>query len=271
MNSLRKLIPSLKFCAVFVAGSVIALIIFAAILIALKLAAKIQVTYEDVMNLGMVVQDAANLIVVLLALKLGMMTLKYNSNPHIKERSHIFIPTLIGVLWFLSDGFIQGLLGVEMDDETSKSFKDLLDPSNPLPIKISNYSSICIIGPILEELLMRAGLLAIMLRSRINPWVAIIASSLIFGIIHFNFAQFVMASIGGIILGITYYKTHSIIVPVIIHILNNTLSTVLDLIYGNECDVMTTQDKIFSMVAILIMLPLCAYLLKREYFTDKYS
>lgn len=86
-----------------------------------------------------------------------------------------------------------------------------------------------------------------------------------------NFAQFLMASIGGIILGIIYYKTHSVIVPIIIHIINNTLTTVLELISETESSVLTTPigDKIIYLVAISIMLPLCFFLLKREYFTEK--
>ena len=46
---------------------------------------------------------------------------------------------------------------------------------------------------------------------------------------HFNLSQFIFATIGGIALGIVYYKSGNIILPLIVHALNNTLSSILTL------------------------------------------
>ncbi len=86
--------------------------------------------------------------------------------------------------------------------------------------------ALCIglIGPIVEEFIFREAILGYMLRGGINKWVAIIASALVFGIIHLNPAQVPFAAAMGIIFGIIYYKTGNIVIPCILHILNNSVA-----------------------------------------------
>lgn len=55
---------------------------------------------------------------------------------------------------------------------------------------------------------------------------AIIVSSVLFGAMHFNVSQYIFAMIGGIALGILYYKSGNIILPLIVHALNNTFSSI---------------------------------------------
>ena len=84
--------------------------------------------------------------------------------------------------------------------------------------------SIGIIGPIIEEFVFREGVLGYMLRGGMNKWVAISASALAFGIIHINPAQVPFAAAMGIVLGIIYYKTGNIVIPCLLHILNNSVA-----------------------------------------------
>ncbi len=88
---------------------------------------------------------------------------------------------------------------------------------------------VCFIGPLIEELLMREGVMDSMLRRGVGPWTAIIVSLVLFGAMHFNLSQFIFATIGGIALVILYYKSGNIILPLIVHALNNTLSSILTL------------------------------------------
>lgn len=83
---------------------------------------------------------------------------------------------------------------------------------------------VVVIGPIIEELIFRKILLGKLLEKYNNkPLKPIIYSSLVFGIVHFNVLQGIVAFGGGIILGLIYYHTKSIKASIFAHILNNFL------------------------------------------------
>ena len=83
---------------------------------------------------------------------------------------------------------------------------------------------ICLIGPIMEEIISRGAIQGFLLRQSVAPKYAIVTSALIFGITHMNPAQIPIATIVGLMLGIIYWKTGSLILPMFIHIANNSMS-----------------------------------------------
>jgi membrane protease YdiL (CAAX protease family) len=62
-------------------------------------------------------------------------------------------------------------------------------------------------------------------------WVAIIISSVLFGVLHLSGAQqwpyAIWASIIGLILGYSVYITDNLIVPIVAHIVTNFVSSIL--------------------------------------------
>lgn len=86
--------------------------------------------------------------------------------------------------------------------------------------------SMAIVAPIYEEFLMRGIVLAGLL-NRYNPRKAIIASALIFGISHFNIVQSVNTTLIGLILGVIYYKTNSLILCIAAHMSNNIFAGIM--------------------------------------------
>ena len=56
-----------------------------------------------------------------------------------------------------------------------------------------------------------------------KPWAAILISAIIFGLVHGNSAQFLNASLLGILLGWMFYRTGSIIPGFVLHWVNNTV------------------------------------------------
>ena len=97
-----------------------------------------------------------------------------------------------------------------------------------------------ILGPILEELLFRGAVTKVLLK-KYSPLVAILISGLLFGIFHINPVQVVSGTLIGFVLAWIYYKTHSLIPCILIHIMNNCLSIYLSLTYP---DVEYTSDLI---------------------------
>ena len=83
---------------------------------------------------------------------------------------------------------------------------------------------VALVGPVVGELFFRGGILRVLLRTCRRPWVAIVVSGLIFGIIHMNPVQVVFASVAGILLGWLYWRTRSLIPCMVVHVLNNSFS-----------------------------------------------
>ena len=87
--------------------------------------------------------------------------------------------------------------------------------------------SVGIIGPVFEEVLFR-GLVFGELRKITKVKVALVLQALLFGIYHLNVVQGIYAFVLGLIIGFVYYRSSSIIAPIIIHVSINSLSVIID-------------------------------------------
>ena len=90
---------------------------------------------------------------------------------------------------------------------------------------------VCIIAPVVEEIVYRGAILKGLEKLKIHPTVALIISSLIFGFIHVltagDYAQVFPYIFMGLALGFVYQKTKSLVASTAIHVLINTISTSL--------------------------------------------
>jgi membrane protease YdiL (CAAX protease family) len=83
-----------------------------------------------------------------------------------------------------------------------------------------------VIGPIFEEILFR-GLVFGEMRKISKVWVALLIQALLFGVIHFNVVQGIYAFLAGLLLGYIYYRSNSIVAPMIMHISINASSVII--------------------------------------------
>lgn len=83
-----------------------------------------------------------------------------------------------------------------------------------------------VIGPVFEEILFR-GLVFGELRKISKVRLAIVIQALLFGVYHMNLVQGTYALIIGLLLGYIYYRSNSIIAPMIVHITINSSSVLL--------------------------------------------
>ena len=88
----------------------------------------------------------------------------------------------------------------------------------------------CVLAPVYEELLFRAGLYRFC-RQRLGRGAALVISGVCFGALHGNWAGFLPLAVLGMGLAVAYEATGSIRVPIIAHGLFN-LNTVLVLLSG---------------------------------------
>jgi membrane protease YdiL (CAAX protease family) len=86
--------------------------------------------------------------------------------------------------------------------------------------------TIAIVAPVLEEILFR-GYLQSALMHRMKPWLAILLASSLFGIVHMQPLAFPVLTVLGAVFGYLYYKTGSLKVNILLHVLNNGVAYIL--------------------------------------------
>ncbi|MGN0642771.1 MAG: lysostaphin resistance A-like protein [Huintestinicola sp.] len=117
--------------------------------------------------------------------------------------------------------------------QTALDAVSVVKSANPLWLEILIYLYVCLIGPVMEELVFR-GVLLEGLRKYGNRF-GIIMSSVLFGLMHQNFVQCIPAIFLGIVFASMTVRTGSLIPSITVHIINNSLSAVL-MIYMHSVD-----------------------------------
>ncbi|MGG5210341.1 lysostaphin resistance A-like protein [Chryseobacterium sp. MIQD13] len=91
-----------------------------------------------------------------------------------------------------------------------------------------------IMAPIFEEIIFRGIIQKGLINKGVDPKRAIFYASIIFGLVHGNPWQFVGAVLLGCVLGLVYYKTKSLLLPMLLHGFNNLCSSLLVTYTKNE-------------------------------------
>lgn len=92
---------------------------------------------------------------------------------------------------------------------------------------------VCVLAPVTEEILMRGFLLGGLSRSY-GGAVALVVSAVLFALLHFNMVQTLSALICGIVLGLLYLYTGSILCCILAHMGYNLLSCLREILPQRE-------------------------------------
>ena len=158
---------------------------------------------------------------------------------------------LVGLFQFIPMTALENFM--DLPDYMGQDIVDMAH--NPIGILV-----LCIIAPIAEEYLFRGVAMRKMLRWNISPRYAIIASSILFGLIHLNPAQIPGAIILGIVMAWMCYRTRSLIPGIIIHITNNTLCLIPEEYYDTYIASTPMMEGGLSLVSIaIIILSICLF------------
>lgn len=123
-----------------------------------------------------------------------------------------------------------------------------------------------IMAPVFEEIVFRGIIMKGLINKGLKPKTAILISAVVFGLVHGNPWQFVGAVLLGSVLGLVYYKTKSLLLPILLHAFNNLVSAIL-IFYGNtESFSETFKVSEWLLLAVGIVLFTIFYFL----FTRKY-
>lgn len=137
---------------------------------------------------------------------------------------------VVGLVMALGLGYLCNLAGALINAVislvTGVSFWDMNPVTGMMEeITPSLLLYACIIGPFMEELMCRGFLLK---RARVfGDWTAVVFTSIIFGLMHGNIAQFLYATVIGMVLGYIAVKTNSIRYAVLIHVIINSYNMIL--------------------------------------------
>lgn len=114
-------------------------------------------------------------------------------------------------------------------DDFESPFMDRIMETSTKPYML--ILGVGVIAPIFEELLFRGFFYKGLAESKLGSHIAIIITSILFAIIHmqYNLAIILMIIPMALILGYSRYYTKSIWTPIVLHVLNNTISTVAGL------------------------------------------
>jgi|GEM_PF-1978966 len=135
----------------------------------------------------------------------------------------VFIPIRIAIIFFIALIFAPDLLTNQEDT----IFTDTLDPNadfSPL-LFLSVFQlglMVVVLAPLVEELVFR-GTLQTWMTQRFGVVAAVLVSGTLFGLAHIDPLQATANTILGIVMGIAYYYSRSLWIPILIHFTNNFL------------------------------------------------
>lgn len=123
-----------------------------------------------------------------------------------------------------------------------------------------------VMAPLFEEIVFRGIIQKGLITKGVMPFKAILFSSLIFGIVHGNPWQFVGAVMLGCVLGLVYYKTKSLLLPIILHAFNNLCSALLIFYADTESFADTFQVSEWLLLGVgIVLFGVFYYLFIRKY------
>jgi len=163
-----------------------------------------------------------------------------------------------------------------------KTFKELLDTLNAYVektygslLKANNvYEAVLIVFivavvPALSEEVMFRGLVQRSFEIKMKPFYAALITAIFFGANHFNPYGLIPLIILGLYFGYAAYMSGSILVPIILHFLNNFTAVMLYFIFGDDELISSTVQKPIELESSFMFLLFMAVLFTGVLFTIK--
>ena len=128
--------------------------------------------------------------------------------------------------------FLISMLSLLFVDKAQDIVQSAITAKTSLAANIIMYTYVCLLGPVIEEILFRGIILESM--RQYNERFAIVFSSLIFGLMHCNIPQAVNGFIVGLVLGALYVRSRSLIPSSAVHIIMNTVTSLLSVMLYSD-------------------------------------
>lgn len=158
----------------------------------------------------------------------------------------------------------------QMEDQYKKALYAMTQMKSVLDLLFA-IIAVAVVPAIVEELFFRASLQKIIMDWTGKPYVAIVVTAVIFSAFHFSYFGFLSRMSLGIILGIIYYYTKTIWLPIFMHFINNGIGITILYFVRNDSkkmDAVIDGNLPFYWVvlALFVIITLCKKL--KETTTD---
>jgi len=123
---------------------------------------------------------------------------------------------------------------------------------------------VLILGPIIEEIIFRGILLKGLFQNN-RPLKAILISSILFAVFHFNLLQFFVAICLGFLLGFEYYKTKSIGNTILLHAFANLIALLGRYFFIKNSDIISLW---MVVICVIVSIFILIFLIKNMKISD---
>jgi len=116
------------------------------------------------------------------------------------------------------------------------------------------FIAVAVLAPLGEEIIFRGFLQQILEKHWKDTTRAVLFTALIFSIIHMNPYWFIQIYILGVVLGFLAWKTQSIIAPLILHGLNNTVALLLSFLDLKDNNIYIWNEHVAPWVLVIALI-----------------
>ena len=160
-------------------------------------------------------------------------------------------------------------------EKLTEIFLNVTSPSGFL----LNLLMIGVIPAIGEELVFRSVLQKLLIKLFRNASIGIVVTSILFSLMHFQFYGFIPRVVLGLFLGFLFYWSGSILVPILMHLANNSSAVVVYYLHANDFietpmkDFGGSSEPVYVVISFVLTIGLLwiskAISTQRVSFTDK--
>jgi hypothetical protein len=158
-----------------------------------------------------------------------------------------------------------------LDKLVEESYLQLLSAENILDYIIVALT-VSLTPAVCEEFFFR-GFVQKSFEYKQKPFTAILLTSVFFGLYHFNPYGLLPLILIGVYLGYAVYKSNSIVVPVILHFLNNFIAVLAFFVFGEEelmqsnfVDLENINSHLFSFTLFLFLFIAFIIFINKNYY-----
>ncbi len=131
---------------------------------------------------------------------------------------------VIGALAATVLTYVFNITGLVADRSYQEAADGLFNASPYIPVLVIMY---CVISPTVEETLFRFLLFGFINKKTGKAPVAILVSSVVFGIYHLNPVQMLYGFLMGLIIAASYHRNRNLLIPIITHAAANAMALVI--------------------------------------------
>lgn len=187
-----------------------------------------------------IISFTAALIIVLFLLKTDM------GMRHDTSLSKTFFWSIFGVFLALAAQSIaamieMNLLGIEPGSQNTEFIVNLVKMTPWLIVVTS------VIGPILEEIIFRKIIFGTLV-PRLGFFLSAIISAIVFAVVHLDFSHLLIYTAMGLVFAYLYSKTKQILVPIVAHVMMNTIVVLGQTVFAERLEDMQRQAEQMQLI-----------------------